>query len=208
VEIVKCAAAAIAAYLLGSVNMGILLSQILMRRDVRKGGSGNAGATNMARTFGMGMGVATFVGDTLKTVASMLLGFYLGGETGRAIAGMGCLLGHCFPLFFGFRGGKGVSVAAAIALVLDWKLFLVLIAVFFFVFFVINRTVSLCSIICAVAFPICIFAMGLNTVPAVTVLGFFATALVIFMHRSNIQRLLNHTEPKFHAKRREENDRT
>lgn len=200
-EIVKYAVAAIAAYLLGSVNVGILLTRGILKKDVRQSGSGNAGATNVARVFGMKMGVFTFLGDVLKTVAAMLIGFFLLGETGKAVAGMACLAGHCWPVFFGFKGGKGVTVAASVALMLDWRFFAILVVVFFTTF-LFSRTVSVCSIVSAAAYPICIFALGLAA-PINIVLGFFVMTLVIFMHRGNIRRILNHTEPKFAAKKKD-----
>ena len=97
-----------AGYLLGSISSAVILSRYLYKTDVRTLGSGNAGATNAARVYGMGMGLATLVCDGLKTAASMYLGLLLGGEVGFALAGAACVVGHCWPVFFRFRGGKGV----------------------------------------------------------------------------------------------------
>ena len=112
-----------------------------------------------------------------------------------AAAALGCLRGHCFPLYFGFRGGKAVSVSAAIGLCLDWRLFLILVAVFFVVFFF-SRRVSVCSMSAAVAFPIGMLILG-GFPWYFLALGCFITVFVIFMHRENLKRLLRGTEPEF-----------
>ena len=116
-------------YLLGSVSISIILSRML-GTDVRKKGSGNAGATNMARTFGLLAGFATLAGDFLKAVIVMYAGYRLCGDWGLMAGGMACTTGHCFPIFYGFRGGKGISVGAAIGLAIDWRVFLGIVAVF------------------------------------------------------------------------------
>ena len=107
---------ALIAYLLGSFCASIPLSKRVYGGDVREKGSGNAGATNMARVYGMKAGLATFAADAVKTVAAMLIGSKLGGVSGEAVAGAACIIGHCFPVYFSLRGGKGVSVGAALGL--------------------------------------------------------------------------------------------
>ena len=168
---------------------------------MRERGSGNAGATNVARVFGMKAGVLTFVGDLLKTAAALLLGERLLGETGMCIAACACLIGHCWPVFFGFRGGKGVTVSAAVALLLDPRLFLIVVAVFFAVFYF-SRTVSVCSISAAIAYPLAMLLLGDTSLPMLLT-GVFVALLVAFLHRGNIKRILNGTEPKFKAKHKE-----
>lgn len=111
-------------YLIGSLSVSILISKYIFHQDVRTLGSGNAGAANAARTLGAGVGLLTLLGDFLKGVISMLLGSCLGGATGLAIAGAACMIGHCFPIYFGFKGGKAVATAAAVALMIDWRVFL------------------------------------------------------------------------------------
>lgn len=96
-------------YLIGSLSVSILISKYIFHQDVRTLGSGNAGAANAARTLGAGVGLLTLLGDFLKGVISMLLGSCLGGATGLAIAGAACMIGHCFPIYFGFKGGKAVA---------------------------------------------------------------------------------------------------
>ena len=117
-------------YLIGSLSVSILISKYIFHQDVRTLGSGNAGAANAARTLGAGVGLLTLLGDFLKGVISMLLGSCLGGATGLAIAGAACMIGHCFPIYFGFKGGKAVATAAAVALMIDWRVFLSAFAVF------------------------------------------------------------------------------
>lgn len=186
--------AAVAAYLLGSVSVSVLLTKLVFHNDVRSQGSGNAGATNVARVFGMGAGIITLLGDVAKTVISMLIGKWLGGDLGLAIAGGACLIGHCWPVYFHFKGGKGVSVGAAIGAMIDWRVILILVAVFF-ITFAICRIVSVCSVNCAIAMPI---ACALLAVPTPQlVLGIVAGVLVFYMHRSNLARLMRGEEKKF-----------
>ncbi len=182
-------------YLLGSVSVAIVLTR-RKGGDVRDKGSGNAGATNVARVYGIWVGLATLVGDGVKTALAMLvLGRLLAGEPGMAAAAFGCLLGHCFPVYFGFRGGKAVSVGAAIGLCLDWRLFLILLAVFLILAFSTKR-VSVGSMAAAVAFPIGQLILGGFPWYSLA-LGCFITVFVIFMHRENLKRLLHGKEPEF-----------
>ena len=191
----KLALSLLLGYLLGSLMIGVILTKCFFGGDVRGQGSGNAGATNVARVFGWKAGLLTLLGDAVKTAAAMLLGRLLAGMAGETAAAFGCLLGHCFPLFFQFRGGKAVSVSAAIGFVFSRKLFLMLL-VAFFLMFLLTRRVSVCSMSAAVVFPLGLMSIGGFPWYAVA-LGFFITAFVIFMHRSNIRRLLNGTEPEF-----------
>ncbi len=191
----KLILALLAGYLLGSVSVAILLTRRLPKGDVRKQGSGNAGATNVARVYGIWVGLATLVGDGVKTALAMFLGSLLAGGPGIVVAAFGCLMGHCFPLYFGFKGGKAVSVSAAIALFLDWRLLLILVAVFFLTF-LLSKRVSVCSMTAAVAYPLGMLILG--GFPWYTLaLGCFITLFVIFMHRENLKRLLKGTEPRF-----------
>lgn len=194
-EAIKILAAGAAGYLLGSVSWAVVMSWLVSRKDVRNYGSGNAGATNMARLFGMGVGVATFLLDGAKTVVSMLLGKLIGGYYGFLAAGYACLLGHCFPLYFGFKGGKGVSVGAALGLMLHWKVFVIIVAVFFITSFITQR-VSAGSVMCTVAFVPAELAAGIRDWPTLLFGG--AAALTVFvMHRENLKRLLKGEEKPF-----------
>lgn len=189
-------------YLFGSFSVSVLISKFVLRDDVREHGSGNAGATNVARVFGMKAGLITLGGDMLKTAAAGLIGLWLAGQTGLVVGCAGCLIGHCWPVFFRFRGGKGVSVAGCIALLLDWRLFLLLVAVFFLVF-LLSRRVSLCSISAAICYPVAYSLLHHGMSPALW-LCLLVCVLVIFMHRDNIRRLVRGEEPKFVPKSKEE----
>lgn len=191
-------ASALIAYLLGSFCASIPLSKAMCGEDIRTMGSGNAGATNMARSLGMKAGVVTFILDAAKTAAAVCLGYLLCGEAGKAIAGCACIVGHCFPMYFGFRGGKGVSVGAALGMITHPLVFCIAIAVFFAVV-KFSRKVSLGSITAAVTLPIA--ALAFRVSGAMLAMCIFAAVLVIFMHRSNIARLINGTEPDFNPKK-------
>ena len=195
--------AAAAAYLLGSVSVSVLLTKLVFHNDVRSQGSGNAGATNVARVFGMGAGVITLFGDVAKTVIAMLIGKWLAGDTGLAVAGSACLIGHCWPVYFRFKGGKGVSVGAAVGAMIDWRIILVLVAVFFLTF-AICRIVSVCSMACAVTLPLACLVLAVPTPQLV--LGILTGILVFFMHRGNLVRLFRGEEKKFKPGSRKKKD--
>lgn len=186
------------AYLLGSFCASIPLSKRVYGGDVREKGSGNAGATNMARVYGMKAGLATFALDAVKAVSAMLIGSYLGGAVGEALAGAACIFGHCFPVYFAFRGGKGVSVGAALGFMTGPWVFVIIMAVFFAVSFS-TRKVSLGSMSAAVSLPIA--AVLTNAGKPMLLMCIFSALLVVFMHRVNIQRLINGTESNFSAKK-------
>lgn len=185
---------AVTGYFLGSMSISIFLSKTLLGGDVRRHGSGNAGATNMARVFGMSAGLLTLAGDMLKTAASCLLGYLLCGDIGMAVGGCACLFGHCFPVLHGFRGGKGVSSGAMIALVIDWRVFLCVLGAFF-VAALLSKKVSLGSICGALTIFIASLAFHVS-VPRLVLAG-AAMLLVVVRHRENILRLVRGTEPDF-----------
>lgn len=189
---------ALTAYLLGSFCASIPLSRRVYGCDVREKGSGNAGATNMARVYGMKAGLATFAADAVKTVAAMLIGLRLGGVSGEAVAGAACIIGHCFPVYFSLRGGKGVSVGAAIGLMTGPWVFAIIMAVFFAVSLS-TRKVSLGSMCAAVSLPAAALLTGVGA--PMLYMCLFSAALVVFMHSGNIERLLKGTEGDFHAKK-------
>ena len=195
---VKTIIAALLGYLFGSISFAILISKYILKNDVRTMGSGNAGATNVARVFGVGVGIATLVGDAVKTIAAVLIGKALAGELGFVFSAAFCLIGHSFPVYYNFKGGKGVTVGATIAGLIDIRLLLILVVIFFAVALT-SKIVSLSSITVAFAFPIVEYFLGVRSVPMM-LLGVFLGASVIWLHRSNIKRLLAGTEPQFHAK--------
>jgi len=186
----------IIAYLLGALNFGIIISNRLIGSDVRETGSGNAGATNMARAFGMKAGFLTLFSDMFKTCLSMWLGSIICGEIGLMLAGMAVFVGHCYPVFYGFKGGKGISVGAAIGLMIDWRVFLIILGVFIIVAFL-SKKVSLGSIAAAVAITIATYALGLSTPRLIC--AAFGMVLAIARHWPNIKRLVDGTEPDFKA---------
>lgn len=117
-------------YFLGSINFGIIISKLFHGEDIREYGSGNAGMTNMLRTYGKRDAAITLIGDALKAVVAVILGRILFGISGGYVAGLTCILGHAFPCYYKFKGGKGVVVTAATIAVIDWRIFLVLLGAF------------------------------------------------------------------------------
>lgn len=194
--ILKYISVLLLSYLMGSVSFSILMSKLFLGGDVRKKGSGNAGATNMARVYGMKAGVFTLLGDMLKAVISMVVGWILLGDNGIAVGGLACLIGHCLPVLHGFHGGKGVSVGAAIALAVDWRVFLVVVAAFLLAA-LLSRKVSLGSVCGSVAITAAALIFHVST-PRL-ILSIIAMIIVIFQHRENLSRLIKGTEPDFKA---------
>lgn len=189
-------------YLLGSVNFALVISKVFYHDDIRKYGSGNAGMTNMLRTYGKLAAAGTLLCDMLKAVVSVLLGqlIYNAFGLGGYLAGFFCVLGHIFPIFFKFKGGKGVATVAAMVLTLDPFCFLILIILFILIV-ASTKFVSLGSVICCMLYPILTYKLadaGLSGwgkgFPVL--ISFAVAAVVIFMHRENIKRLMNHTENK------------
>ncbi len=201
------AVSAVIAYLLGSLDFGIIVSKLLYRDDIRNHGSGNAGTTNILRTFGPKAALLTVIGDIGKGALATVLGRFLlshfvhpvFGVYGAYLAAFCAVCGHLWPIWFKFKGGKGVATAAGAILATAPTVVLAL-AVVFFVTFFISHMVSLSSILAAVAYPIftALWSMYKGySVGFTTVCALIMAALVIWMHRSNIQRLKNGTEYKF-----------
>ena len=191
----------IAAYFLGSIPFGLLLTRAFGRGDVRKVGSGNIGATNVARAAGLLAGVFTLVLDVAKGAGAVLLSEKLSNDsaTWMMIAAFAVLLGHCFPVWLKFKGGKGVATAAGIFLVLSPLACLA--AVILFVLVVVFwRYVSLGSVSAAAAMPLLIYLLWepRHAAPPAVTFGVVAIALlIVYKHRSNLRRLLEGAEPKF-----------
>ena len=189
-------------YLLGCSNGSVMTSHFIIRDDVRQHGSGNAGLTNFYRTYGARYALCVIICDMGKTVLACLIGGYLmhwvvGDWTlGLLIAGIGCELGHMFPVFFGLRGGKGILSGGVLVLMLDWRVALIAWGLFA-VLWLTTRYVSLGSVAATASMPVSVFfLLGHNWL--YTVLSAAIAALVIWCHRGNIQRLLSGTEKKFH----------
>lgn len=197
---------AVGSYLLGSVSWSVIISRVFFHKDVRNFGSGNAGMTNVLRTFGKGAAALVTVGDFSKsiiTVAVSRVAFaHFFGQTLfdiGYIAGIFTILGHLYPLYFGFKGGKGVLTALGMVLVINWRVFLIVMAVCIPLAFLV-KIVSLASLVGAVLYPIATYVVLLLTGrPALvdTICSAVIGLIVIYMHRVNIKRLINGTEYKF-----------
>ena len=187
------------AYLLGSINFAIIISGKKYKDDIRSHGSKNAGMTNMMRTYGKKAAILTLVGDALKAVLSCIIGYLAMGQLGAYAAGLFCMIGHIFPIYYGFKGGKGVITAAATVLMTDPLVFLILFTLFALMV-LIWRYISLASITCIGLYPLIlsfttkIFAGKISPFILFTVL---MAALIIGKHWTNIQRLRMGTESKF-----------
>jgi acyl phosphate:glycerol-3-phosphate acyltransferase len=191
----------VGAYLIGSIPFGIILSRMFGGVDVRQAGSGNIGATNVARVAGPLPGILTLVLDGVKGAVAVLIAARFSGDsaTWMTIAGLAALAGHCFPVWLRFRGGKGVATAAGMFLALCTPAALSAIAVFIVVV-VLFRFVSLGSIAAAAAMPLLIYLLWAphHAPPLVVTFGAFAAAmLVVYKHDANIQRLVEGREARF-----------
>lgn len=186
-------------YLLGNLNGAILVSKLLLKEDVRNHGSGNAGLTNFFRSYGGSTTLLVLVIDVLKAVAAALLGGWLLRqfncvELGKMLGGTFAVLGHMFPVFFQFRGGKGILSSAALAGVMDWRVLLVILAVFI-IAVVATRYVSLGSCLGAIAFtPAFAWCFPGNWI--IILIAAILSIAALFMHRKNIRRLISGTENK------------
>ena len=190
---------ALFSYLLGNLNGAILLSRLVEKDDVRRHGSGNAGFTNFFRNYGKATSLLVILIDGAKTALSCLLGaFLLGkyglGTEGMLLGGLCATLGHDFPAFLGFRGGKGIVCGFMTALVTDWRIGLILLALFA-VTYLSTKYVSLASLLCAVGFLV-LFPLFYPGKIWVTVLAAVMAVLAIFLHRENLKRLLKGQERK------------
>ncbi len=201
-----CLLPAVIGYLLGSINTAVLISRAFYREDIRTKGSGNAGSTNMMRNYGRGASVATLVGDMLKTAISVGIGALLAAEAGMYIAGLFSIIGHVFPVFFGFKGGKGVASMAALILCTEPLVFLILVLMFVGIVTA-TKFLSLGSVMCAMLYPLILNRVyilirdpaGVPFIP--TIVSFTVMVIVIVMHRDNIRRLMKGEESKFAIKK-------
>ena len=199
----------VAGYLLGNLNGAVCVSK-LMGDDVRNHGSGNAGLTNFIRNYGPGRSITVILMDAGKAVAACLLGgFLLKGElgdfqSGAAIGGAAVMLGHVFPVFLRFRGGKGILSGLFIAITVDWRVALLILAVFAVAYFS-TRYVSLGSVLAAITFGIGFGVLHHDNL-IVMLCGIFMSLLATFMHRQNIVRLLKGNERKTNLFKKEKKD--
>ena len=205
---------AVIGYFLGSLNFAVILSGRLYKDDIRKYGSKNAGMTNMMRTYGSKAAGLTILGDMLKAIVAVIIGSFLFGHMcGGYAAAFGCVVGHVFPAYYGFKGGKGVATAAAAILILDPRAFLIVIAVFILCV-VCSRYISLGSVLSAAIFPLITFYSYHDFARGRFVsYGWFAfimalliALLVILKHHENLSRLAHGTENKFSFKKSKKTD--
>ena len=185
----------IAGYLLGSISSGVLLSKAITKTDIRSQGSGNAGTTNMLRIHGKWMALVTFLCDVLKGVIAVYIGKALvGGEVGGVLGVLGAVLGHNFPLYFGFKGGKGIATSFG-SLLFVYPLQALAALTVFMILVCMTHYVSVGSIAAAFTLP----ALILLTTPFDPIIWsamVFLGAMVIYRHKANIIRLLHHNENK------------
>ncbi|MBQ4332235.1 MAG: glycerol-3-phosphate 1-O-acyltransferase PlsY [Clostridia bacterium] len=222
--------AAVCGYLMGSINWAIIITRTIFRKDIRSEGSGNAGATNVLRNHGRGPAILTTIGDIGKSMAAVVVGGWLVSHLqtadlqpygyvdwiqqnltliGGYIGGFFCLLGHDFPVFYGFRGGKGVLAALGMFLLLDWKVALASLAIFV-VIVAISRMVSLGSMVsigcgvvmvyfshnckCEAGYWMKLFCGGM---------ALLVWLLIVFQHRANIRRIIAGTESRLGGKKKD-----
>lgn len=187
-------AAAVCAYLLGSISGGLIASYTRHKEDLRSHGSGNAGMTNALRTYGVRNAAMVMAIDLAKAVAAVLLARFLIGEPyGTVVGGSFAVLGHDFPAYYRFRGGKGVLCSAAVVALLDWRVFLISLAAFVLVLVLTGR-VSAGSLCIALTAPLSCIVLQIGTLQEIFVVGL--GTLLIFTHRANLKRLLRGEEPK------------
>jgi acyl phosphate:glycerol-3-phosphate acyltransferase len=179
-------------YLLGSIPFGLVLTTLAGTQDIRQIGSGNIGATNVLRTGHKGLAAATLLCDMLKGTAAVLLARWLWGDGFVLIAALGAFLGHLFPVWLKFKGGKGVATYIGLLLGIAWPVALAFCGIWLVVA-ALSRYSSLSSLVASVASPAVLWAMGQSQAAALFGL---LTVLVFIMHRANIQRLLGGTEER------------
>ena len=191
-------------YLLGSANFSIIISKIY-KKDIRKMGSGNAGFSNALRSFGILFSILTFIGDFVKGVLSIYLSKVLLSKcdvtnetTFLILVGFFCCIGHMYPCFFKFKGGKGILTTWAFNLLINWKIFLALIITFLIVL-LISKIISLASVSSAVVYPI--YTLIFTSSVLSFAISLILSVIVIIKHKSNIKRLINGEENKISAKK-------
>lgn len=196
--ILKYILCAVEAYLLGSISTGVLLSHRLFHDDVRKHGSGGTGATNMLRTYRLKAALLTFAGDAAKAALAVGLGLLLAGREGGCVAAVFAVVGHMFPLYFGFRGGKGIACTVG-ALAVLYPILLLPLAVLWAVPVLLSRCISLGSIIAGAALTpaVALWCHGQGAAPAIPVgCAAVMTLLILWAHRENMARLARGEENK------------
>ena len=205
---VECAIVAIIAYLIGSINFSVILSKKMAGFDVREKGSGNAGTTNMLRSVGKKAAAITLVCDILKGVVSILIAILMNkifpnsnGALLVQIAGVAVILGHTFPIFFKFKGGKGVATSLGVLIMSNWQIGLICL-VFALILIILTQMVSVGSIAAAILYPVLTIFIPQNyIIPGNYIIYSIVLAVIIvFNHRENVKRLLSGTENRISLK--------
>jgi glycerol-3-phosphate acyltransferase PlsY len=205
---------AVIAYLIGSINFSIILSKRMAGFDIREKGSGNAGTTNMLRAVGKKAAVITLICDILKGVVSILIAVLAGKIVKNLdnallvqLAGIFVIIGHTFPIFFKFKGGKGIATSLGVLLMINWQIGLICL-IFALVLMALTKMVSVGSIAAAILFPILVAFIDQNYIVQTSnsnwsylVFSIIVALLVIFNHRANVQRILNGTENRLSFKK-------
>lgn len=194
-------------YLLGSINPSIIFSKHIYHEDIRNFGSGNAGTTNVLRTYGKGMAALIFCCDLLKAAIAVIFGaLMLTMSLGGAIAGFFVIFGHAFPIFYKFKGGKGVACTAMVVLILHPITFFILLLIFAIIL-IFTKYVSLASVMSVALYPIVSWAFLKNTADGgIAMFAIFTAVLVIFMHRENLKRLWAGKESKISFKKTDKHE--
>ena len=209
-----CIIVALIAYLIGSTNFSIIISKKMAGFDIREKGSGNAGTTNMLRAVGKKAAVITLICDILKGVVSILIAVLAGKIVKNLdnallvqLAGIFVIIGHTFPVFFKFKGGKGIATALGVLLMINWQIGLICL-IFALVLMALTKMVSVGSIAAAILFPILVAFIDQNYIVQTSnsnwsylVFSIIVALLVIFNHRANVQRILNGTENRLSFKK-------
>lgn len=190
---------AVGSYLLGSINSGIIITKCFTGLDLRTQGSGNAGSTNAYRVLGVWPTLLVVLGDALKGVIAIAGSWLILGDIGRACSFLFVILGHVHPLFYGFRGGKGVLTTAAMVAVFDWRIAVILVIVFVIVV-ALTRYVSLGSVIGAMLMPVLVYLFYPDRI-VFTFCTLFAAMWIVILHKDNLIRLKNGTESKITLKK-------
>ena len=205
---IECVIMAIIAYLIGSINFSIIFSKKIAGFDVREKGSGNAGTTNMLRSVGKKAAIITLICDILKGVVAILIALLIGrivpnsnGALLVQIAGVAVILGHTFPIFFQFKGGKGVATSLGVLIMSNWQIGLICL-VFALILIALTQMVSVGSIAAAILYPVLTLFIPQNYIVhgSYLIYSIILAIIIVFNHRENVKRLLNGTENKISFK--------
>lgn len=216
--VIKFALVVLVSYLLGSLNFSIIFSKGVVKKDIRESGSGNAGATNMLRTYGKKFALLTMLGDIIKVAIAIIIAFLIFGSPVKYLfasptdptelqqimfykqfGGFFCVVGHIFPVFFKFKGGKGVAACTGMVIMVDWRIALILFVIFVIIV-AISKWISLGSITIAILYPVLLYVFYKNII--VTLIALIFAVMVVVAHRQNIKRILNKTENKISFKKK------